>query len=346
VKYGYQNTQGVLDTTFYSNNRIQISDIKFDNNNNLWGLNSQVEKPLFVKTAKDEWFSFSMNQDINGLYFDELIIDQANRKWGIIHDGGLFVYSDNNTLSNHLDDEYKILNTNSGNGNLPSLNIYTIIEDLDREIWIGTDKGVAVFYYPELIFSGFNFDAQQILIQEGEYGQYLLSTERINCIKIDGANRKWVGTESSGLYLLSDDGLEQIHHFTTTNSPLFSNKIIDISINQLSGEVYIATDKGLISYRSDATIGEVKQEETYIFPNPVRENYQGNIAISQLVNNALVKITDINGVLVYQTIANGAQANWNGKNFNNEKVGTGIYLVFSVDSNGLEKIVSKILFIK
>ena len=346
VKYGYQNTQGVLDTTFYSNNRIQISDIKFDNNNNLWGLNSQVEKPLFVKTAKDEWFSFSMNQDINGLYFDELIIDQANRKWGIIHDGGLFVYSDNNTLSNHLDDEYKILNTNSGNGNLPSLNIYAITEDLDREIWIGTDKGVAVFYYPELIFSGFNFDAQQILIQEGEYGQYLLSTERINCIKIDGANRKWVGTESSGLYLLSDDGLEQIHHFTTTNSPLFSNKIIDISINQLSGEVYIATDKGLISYRSDATIGENQQEETYVFPNPVRENYQGNIAISQLVNNALVKITDINGVLVYQTIANGGQANWNGKNFNNEKVGTGIYLVFSADSNGLEKIVSKILFIK
>ena len=346
VKYGYQNTQGVLDTTFYSNNRIQISDIKFDNNNNLWGLNSQVEKPLFVKTDKDEWFSFGMNQDINGLYFDELIIDQANRKWGIIHEGGIFVYNDNNTLSNHLDDEYKILNTNSGNGNLPSLNIYTITEDLDGEIWIGTDKGVAVFYYPELIFSGFNFDAQQILIQEGEYGQYLLGTERINCIKIDGANRKWVGTESSGLYLLSDDGLEQIHHFTTTNSPLFSNKIIDISINQLSGEVYIATDKGLISYRSDATIGEAQQEATYVFPNPVRENYQGNIAISQLVNNALVKITDINGVLVYETIANGGQANWNGKNFNNEKVGTGIYLVFSTDSNGLEKIVSKILFIK
>jgi len=346
VKYGYQNTQGVLDTTFYSNNRIQISDIKFDNNNNLWGLNSQVEKPLFVKTDKDEWFSFGMNQDINGLYFDELIIDQANRKWGIIHEGGIFVYNDNNTLSNHLDDEYKILNTNSGNGNLPSLYIYTITEDLDGEIWIGTDKGVAVFYYPELIFSGFNFDAQQILIQEGEYGQYLLGTERINCIKIDGANRKWVGTESSGLYLLSDDGLEQIHHFTTTNSPLFSNKIIDISINQLSGEVYIATDKGLISYRSDATIGEAQQEETYVFPNPVRENYQGNIAISQLVNNALVKITDINGFLVYKTIANGGQANWNGKNFNNEKVGTGIYLVFSTDSNGLEKIVSKILFIK
>ena len=346
IKYGYQNTEGQLDTTFYSNNRIQISDIKFDKNNNLWGLNSQVEKPLFVKTSNEEWHSFGMNQDINGLYFDEIIIDQANRKWGIIHEGGIFVYDDKNTISNNLDDEYKLLNTNTGNGNLPSMKVYTITEDLDGEIWVGTDQGIAVFYYPELMFSGFDFDAQQILIQEGDYGQYLLDSERINCIKIDGANRKWIGTESSGLYLLSEDGTEQIHHFTKYNSPLFSDKVLDVAINQISGEVFIATDQGLISYRSDATKGEETQAATYIFPNPVRGEFEGNIAISQLVENALVKITDINGFLVYQTIANGGQANWNGRNFKNEKVGSGVYLVFSSDSNGLEKIVSKILFIK
>ena len=270
IKYGFQNTNGVLDTTFYSNNRIQISDIKFDNNNNMWGLNSQVERPLFVKKADDSWYSFGMNQDINGLYFDELIIDQENKKWGIIVNGGIFVYTDNNTISNFSDDSYKILNTNIGNGNLPSQNVLAISEDLDGEIWIGTDKGVAVFYYPELVFSGYNFDAQQILIQEGDYGQYLLSTEKINCITIDGANRKWIGTEAAGLYLLSKDGIEQIHHFTKTNSPLFSNKIVDITINNQNGEVFIGTDKGLISYRSDATKGEENQGTTYVFPNPVR----------------------------------------------------------------------------
>ena len=346
IKYGFQNTNGVLDTTFYSNNRIQISDIKFDNNNNMWGLNSQVERPLFVKKADDSWYSFGMNQDINGLYFDELIIDQENKKWGIIVNGGIFVYTDNNTISNFSDDSYKILNTNIGNGNLPSQNVLAISEDLDGEIWIGTDKGVAVFYYPELVFSGYNFDAQQILIQEGDYGQYLLSTEKINCITIDGANRKWIGTEAAGLYLLSKDGIEQIHHFTKTNSPLFSNKIVDITINNQNGEVFIGTDKGLISYRSDATKGEENQGTTYVFPNPVRENYRGNIAINKLVNNAQVKITDISGNLIFQTTAQGGQANWNGLNFNNQRVGTGIYLVFSTDEQGFEKMTSKILFIK
>ena len=346
IKYGFQNTNGVLDTTFYSNNRIQISDIKFDNNNNMWGLNSQVERPLFVKKADDSWYSFGMNQDINGLYFDELIIDQENKKWGIIVNGGIFVYTDNNTISNFSDDSYKILNTNIGNGNLPLQNVLAISEDLDGEIWIGTDKGIAVFYYPELVFSGYNFDAQQILIQEGDYGQYLLSTEKINCITIDGANRKWIGTEAAGLYLLSEDGIEQIHHFTKTNSPLFSNKIVDITINNQNGEVFIGTDKGLISYRSDATKGEENQGTTYVFPNPVRENYRGNIAINKLVNNAQVKITDISGNLIFQTTAQGGQANWNGLNFNNQRVGTGIYLVFSTDEQGFEKMTSKILFIK
>ncbi|MBT7895461.1 MAG: T9SS type A sorting domain-containing protein [Flavobacteriales bacterium] len=346
IKYGFQNTNGVLDTTFYSNNRIQISDIKFDNNNNMWGLNSQVERPLFVKKADDSWYSFGMNQDINGLYFDELIIDQENKKWGVIVNGGIFVYTDNNTISNFSDDSYKILNTNIGNGNLPSQNVLAISEDLDGEIWIGTDKGVAVFYYPELVFSGYNFDAQQILIQEGDYGQYLLSTEKINCITIDGANRKWIGTEAAGLYLLSEDGIEQIHHFTKTNSPLFSDKIVDITINNQNGEVFIGTDKGLISYRSDATKGEENQGTTYVFPNPVRENYRGNIAINKLVNNAQVKITDISGNLIFQTTAQGGQANWNGLNFNNQRVGTGIYLVFSTDEQGFEKMTSKILFIK
>ena len=346
IKYGYQNTGGILDTTFYSNNRIQISDLKFDKDNNLWGLNSQVQKPLFVKTVNDEWFSFAMNQNIDGLYFDDLIIDQMNNKWGVIYEKGLFVYNENNTIENTSDDQFKILNTSVGNGNLPSLNIRCIEMDLDGEIWVGSDQGVSVFYSPELVFSGFNFDSQQILIQEGEYGQYLLSSEKINCIKIDGANRKWIGTESAGLYLLSSDGTSEIHHFTKENSPIISNKIIDIALNQENGEVFIGTDKGLVSYRSNATYGENAQGDTYVFPNPVRENYRGNIAINRLIANASVKITDINGSLVYQTVAKGGQANWNGNNFNNERVGTGIYLVFSTDENGYENMVSKILFIK
>jgi len=348
IKHGYANTNGVLDTISYheTNNRIRISDLKFDDDGNLWGLSSEVSRPLFVKTKNGEWYSFTMYQGEADLFFDDLIIDQYNQKWGIIgRGGGLFVYNDNNTIENALDDQYKILNTSTGNGNLPSLQTYSIAEDLDGEIWVGTDNGITVFYNPSAVFSGSNFDAQQILIQEGNYGQYLLSEEKVKCITIDGANRKWIGTEKSGVFLLSEDGTEEIQHFTSENSPLFSNNIIDITINPENGEVFIGTGEGLISYRSDATIGATTQEETHVFPNPVRESYNGPIAINGLVSNANIKITDIDGNLVFEDFAKGGQSIWDGKNKNGERASTGVYLVFSTDINGLEKMVSKILFI-
>jgi len=196
-----------------------------------------------------------------------------------------------------------------------------------------------------LVFSGQNFDAQQILIQQGEYGQYLLDTETINCITVDGANRKWVGTNGSGVFLLSPDGTNEIHHFTSENSPLFSDNIIDIAINEISGEVFIGTEKGIISYRSDATKGSNSHNNVMVFPNPVKENYNGKIAIRGLVDNANVKITDINGNLVFESYANGGQAIWDGQNQSGERASTGVYLVFSTNIDGEESMVSKILLI-
>ena len=346
IKHGFANTNGALDTTYYSNNRIRISDLKFDDDGNLWGLSSEVNHPLFVKTKNGEWRSFTMHQNQVALFFDDLLIDSYNQKWGVLGRGdGVFVYNDNNTIENPADDQYKLLNTNVGSGNLPSLQTYSIAEDLDDEIWVGTDKGIGVFYNPSSIFSGGNFDAQQILIQEGEYGQYLLSEEKVKCITIDGANRKWIGTEKSGVFLLSEEGTEEILHFTTENSPLFSNNIIDIAINSENGEVFIGTEKGLMSYRSDATEGAITQEETHVFPNPVRESYTGSIAIKGLAADVNVKITDVSGNLVFETTANGGQAIWDGKNKNGERASTGVYLVFSTDINGVEKTISKILFI-
>ncbi len=346
-KYGYENTNGVLDTTYYSNNRIRISDLKFDDNGNLWGLSSEVNHPLFVKTKSNDWYSFKMNQDKVDLFFDDLIIDQYNQKWGIIAQGkGVFVYNDNNTISDNSDDQYKMLKNRQGEGNLPSMKVYSIAEDLDGEIWVGTDKGIGVFYNPSAIFSGSNFDAQQILIQEGDYGQYLLSEEKVKCIAIDGGNRKWLGTEESGIFLLSADGQKEIIHFTKENSPLFSNNIIDITINHNNGEVFIGTEEGLISYRSDATGGVIVQEETHVFPNPVRESYRGPIAIKGLATNSNIKITDIDGNLFFDDFAKGGQAIWNGKNKNGERASTGVYLVFSTNIDGVEKTVSKILIIR
>ena len=345
--YEYENTGGVLDTIYYSNNVTQISDLKIDKNGNLWGLNNQVANPLFVKTIDNQWYSFSMNQNIQALFFDDMLIDSHNQKWGVIgRQRGLFVYSDNGTLSNHSDDEWRILDQTIGNGNLHTMGVLSIAEDLDGEIWVGTNEGICVFYSPELVFTNYNFDAQQILIQEGEYGQYLLYSEQIKCIAIDGANRKWVGTSNSGIYLLSDDGTEQIHHFTSQNSPLLSNTISDIAIDPISGEVFIGTDLGLISYRSDATTGSDFQGTATVFPNPVRESYRGLIAIKNLVTNARVKIVDLSGNLIFEDVAKGGQATWDGLDENGERVSTGVYLVFSSDINGVEKVVAKILLIR
>ena len=346
IKYDFTNTDSVLETVYNSTNQIQISDIKFDSYGNLWGLSSRTNNPVFVKKTNGEWRSFNMNQNPTALYFDDLLIDSYNQKWGVIaRGGGLFVYSDNNTIDDPSDDQYKILNMNLGNGNLPSVYTYCLEEDRDNKIWVGTDNGITVFYDPGAVFSGYSFDAQQILITEGDYGQYLLSEERIKCITIDGANRKWIGTEKSGVFLLSEDGTEEILHFTKNNSPLFSDNIVDIVINPENGEVFIGTENGLISYRSNSTVGVATQNLTKVFPNPVNQAYNGPIAISGLVTDANIKITDIAGNLVFETYANGGQAIWNGKNKNGERSSTGVYLVFSTDVYGEQKMISKILFI-
>ena len=346
-RYSWWNTNNGLDTISYwqNDNRMAISDLKFDGNGNMWGLLSSVDNPLFVKTPENEWYKFPISSTQTFL-FDDILIDDHNQKWGIIGRGnGMFVYNDNNTIANLDDDQYLLLDMSIEKGNLPSMNVYCFANDLDGEIWVGTDKGIAVFYDPGAVFSGYNFNAQQILITEGSYGQYLLSEEKVTCIAIDGANRKWVGTEKSGVFLLSEDGQEEVLHFTKNNSPLFSDNIIDITINHENGEVFIGNEKGLISYRSNATKGVGLQEEARVFPNPVNESYHGSIAISGLTNNANVKITDVAGNLVFETTANGGTAIWNGKNKNKERAATGIYLVFSTDLNGTEKVVSKIVFV-
>ena len=200
-------------------------------------------------------------------------------------------------------------------------------------------------FNPENVFNGNDFDAQQILVEVDGYVEYLLANETVTAIAVDGANRKWLGTQSAGVFLVSPDGTEQIHHFTEENSPLFSNNITDIAINHQTGEVYIGTSKGLISFISDATQGYEAHQNVIVYPNPVRPEFNGTIAIKGLVEDADVKITDLNGTLVHETTALGGQAVWDGKNGYGERVQTGVFLVFSSNSFGTETNVAKILFV-
>mgnify|MGYP001328278145 CR=1 FL=1 len=261
--------------------------------------------------------------------------------------GGILVFNENGTFSNTADDKFRRITNQLGSGNLPSMNVYSIAEDHDGRIWVGTDQGIVVFYYPENLFNGKNFDGQQIIIAQGPYGQPLLKDETVNSIVIDGANRKWIGTEKGGVFLLSADGLKQIEHFNTSNSPLLSNSISSIAVQPKTGEVFFGTYSGIISFKGTATEGKetYEQNEIYAYPNPVKSNYNGQIAIKNLMANSEIKITDIYGNLVFQTKSFGGQAVWDGKDLSGNRPKSGVYLVFASSKDGSETMVTKIMFI-
>ncbi|MFH1321047.1 MAG: two-component regulator propeller domain-containing protein [Bacteroidota bacterium] len=350
--YDDTNSNSSLQSVTPGESNIRIGGLAFDDANNLWVTNAGVENVISVKKADGTWKAFNLgNFNIGEIgNVGSIIIDSYNQKWILIKksgikEAGILVYDDNNTIDDVTDDQVKHLKSGTGKGNLPTSDVICITKDMDGEIWVGTTEGVAVFYSPELLFSANNFDAQQILIEQGGYYQYLLETEAVTAIAVDGANRKWIGTDNAGVFLMASDGTEQILHFDENNSPLLSKTITSIAINHDNGEVFFGTDKGIISYKSTATRGDDKFLDVYAYPNPVREDYEGVIAIKGLVTNSDVKITDISGILVYKTIAEGGQATWSGKNLNGEKVHTGVYLVFCSNEDGSETIVTKILVI-
>ena len=174
---------------------------------------------------------------------------------------------------------------------------------------------------------------------------YLLAEQQVQCIAIDGGNRKWFGTANSGAYLMNETGTKELLHFTVENSPLPSDNILSISVEPKSGEVFFVTAKGVVSYRGDATEAGNSFGEVYVFPNPVRPDYQGVVTIAGLAADVNVKITDIAGNIVYETTANGGQATWDGNNFSGRRVATGIYLVFCSNDDGSETFVTKLLFV-
>jgi hypothetical protein len=324
--------------------RIDITGLTFDSDNNLWVVNSGAASVLSRRTPAGKWKSYSLGSTASGVEVDKIVIDFNNQKWLLGRNLNMYVFTDNGTPDNPADDQTKRLTSSVGNGAIPGSFVRSIAVDREGLVWLGTDKGIVVFYSPQNVFSGQNFDAQKVLIEQDGYGQYLLETETVTAIAVDGSNRKWFGTDRAGLFLMSADGTKQIAHFTEENSPLLSNSITALTITD-NGELFIATTKGVISYRSEAVPPKETLSEVQVFPNPVYGNFTGNIAIRGLVENTTVKITDVAGNLVYTTEAEGGQAIWNGRNFDGKKATTGVYLVFISNSDGSKTEVTKIMVI-
>lgn len=326
--------------------KVLVSDLAFDGSGGLWMTNSFCAKPICLLQPNGTWYSFSLSPYLVGSnVVDKVYVDSRNYKWITVPQlNKLIVFYENNTFSNRTDDLIRNIDLNSY-ANVQTTTLTCLVEDLDGEIWIGTNQGIKVIYNPQTVFSSTVY-AQNILMEVNGAAQNLLEFENITAIAVDAANRKWIGTSKAGAFLISENGTEELLHFTEKNSPLFSNQINDIVINHQNGEVYFATDRGIISYRGTASEAKEEYNEVLVFPNPVREDYQGIIAVSGLMENSFCKIADAAGQLVWQGYAEGGQLNWDGKDFYGNKPATGVYFVFSSDETGKERDVAKILFIK
>ena len=336
----YNETNSSLQKRAIYDDWIEVGGIQFDSEGNLWCTNSQTFEPISVKYTSGDWESFSLGSGIPETQdLAKLLIDKNDQKWVQLKNNGLVVFDERRQGI-----KTRKLTNSENAGNLASNRVHSFAEDLEGEIWIGTDNGVSVFYDSNSIFQGEN--SSRVVVTLGEYNSYLLEGQQINDIEIDGANRKWFATNNSGVIVTSANGTEEIHHFTTENSPLFSNKVLDIEMNDVTGEVFFATEKGLISMRSESTQGNSNFSEVLVFPNPVQPDYTGPITIKGLMTDAVVKITDISGNLIYETVALGGQAVWDGKSFDGQKAQTGVYLIFCSDQEGQTSHVTKLLFVR
>ena len=296
----------------------------------IWVTNYDVSQPLHFRDQDGVWTGYTAS--LSQTDFPLQLLSVFNAIWMRIDPskgGGLVAF-------NYETNQEIFLTDSPGFGDLPSKTVNDIALDEDGQVWVGTDLGIVFFPNPFLVFDG-ELDASVPIFEN----RPLLRDERITAIEIDGGNRIWVGTDR-GVWLFGEGTDELVYNFTEDNSPLISNQILDIAIHDKTGEVFFATSAGIQSFRGTATKGAGVHQNVKIFPNPVRHNFDGLVGLTGLVNNAIVKITDVSGKLVQEVRANGGTATWNVSDFSGARVSTGVYLIFSASSDGEQTFVGKI----
>ncbi len=345
VKYNQSNS--TLQGAVGEESRTRITGLTFDDAGNLWIANHGATQPLHV-LEPDGNFTVLNTPPIGGGSVSDIVVDDFNRTWVALPQSssqGILVYDYGADIANTSDDQYKVLNNQLGNGGLHTNEVLSLAKDKSGQIWVGTTQGISVFYCAGSVFSQ-GCDAQRIIVSRDGFNGYLLENERINDILIDGADRKWVAT-NNGLWVFSPDGTQELGYYNEENSPLLSDGVIALGYDGDHGIMYISTGRGLMSLRTEATEATNQYEDPIeVYPNPVRETYNGTIAIKGLPSNAEVRITDVVGQLMFQTQAFGGQAVWDGRDYTGRKAKTGVYLVFSVNEDGSESKPTKLLFIK
>lgn len=341
----YDSSNSPLQVSSSTGSGIKVCGLTMDRYKNLWMTQTDVQGSIKILKSDGSWIVYPLT--IDAPVIGDIISAENGQKWIILPgSNSLYIIDDNKTPEVFSDDRTKKLTiTDSDDKTINS--VFSAAGDHDGNIWIGTDQGPLIYYNTDRIFDG-DLKGYRIKVPRNDgsgLADYMLGTESITAISVDGANRKWLGTKSSGVYLLSSDGTTVVKNYNVLNSPMFSDSIAAVAVDNNSGEVWFGTSGGVLSVREIATSGSQSFNNVYSFPNPVREDYSGNITITGLLKDSQVKITDISGNLVYETISEGGQASWDLSTFNGHRVRTGVYLAFCSGNDGSESCVTKILVI-
>jgi len=340
----YTNKNSPLESSIVgdSSRYIRIDGATFDPNDNLWMLCSNSNNPVQV-LLKDgdysKWATMNYPEMPKSETWNSILFSKRNQVWmnSTREPSGLFVIDSPVTENTDLVKTRWITSfTDQDENVLSPYYINSITEDLNGAIWLGTVYGPIVANNPSYIFEkNYTFTRIKIPRNDGtDNADYLLNNIRINCITVDGANRKWIGTNGNGIYLVSADGTETLHHFDTENSPIPSNYIWSITINPETGEVFIGTEDGLVSYRSDATESSISFDKIHVFPNPVTVGYNGLITVTGLMENSQVSISNLSGNVLVKGTSKGGLFTWDGFTAKGKRASSGVYIVFCASEDG------------
>jgi len=341
----YNKTNSTLRGSIGDPARERVSGLAFDEEENLWVTAYNAPQPLNVLSPEGVWTSLEVTSPGT---LSDIVIDPQGFKWSPVFgsSGGVLVYDSGESIQNRADDRQRYINR--ANSELTG-QANCVLVDREGEVWVGTTEGPVIF---DCGIEALESDCRGIkrIVLQDSIGAFLLADQDIRVMAVDGGNNKWFGTRN-GVFVQSPDGEEQLVHFTESNSPLFDNQIQALAYDGKSGEMYIGTNKGVLSYRTNTTRGATfqRKSDVYAFPNPVRPEYTGPIGIRGLVTDALVKITDINGLLVSEMQAQGGQATWDGNDLSGRKVNSGVYLVWSTEPEAFDApdaIVTKVVVVR
>ncbi|WP_291137632.1 two-component regulator propeller domain-containing protein [Flavobacterium sp. UBA7663] len=320
---------------------IRINSPAFDREGNLWVTNAYVDRGIKVLRANGQWQSYNLSgitANLSTGRYNAMVIDKNSTKWIPAYNDGVVAFNEN--YNN------KFIVINQENADLPTTVVNCVAIDNRNQLWIGTMAGLRVLSGVDRFISETELDVFPIIIQEGDLAQELFYQQPILDIAVDGANRKWVSIADGGVFLVSSNGQQTIYRFDKSNSPLPSNNVLDIEIDGVSGEVFFATDKGIVSFLGTSTKPSDSLGDVYVYPNPVRPEFLGTVKISGLTDKANIKITDIEGNLVYETTSSGGTIEWDTKAFGKHKVASGVYMIFVASQDGTDSTVKKVMIIR